>query len=343
MNEAVEAIRAARKVVITSHIQPDGDAVGSTVALLRALKKTGKKCRAISPSHIPSGFMFFLKNKKEVVKYRPERDDEMMREADLFIIVDCSDLERAGAVGQKMEELGKPILVIDHHSTNESFGRFNYVRFDTAATGGVLMELLGELNIPLSPDLAIPLYVAIVTDSGNFSFPGTSPRTHEKAGQLLRAGVKPYEIHRKLSLDRSPDFIRLTGLAILNMQQAGEGEVAYSIIHHDLYKKFTPRVDELVMLPPYFISIRGVEVGILFLEFEPEHVIVELRSQGLVNVAEVARKLGGGGHSGAAGVRLRGEIPGIVYRVVSEVEKRLGRSRRKGATEELRSRILTRA
>jgi len=343
MNKGIDALRSAEKVVITSHIQPDGDAIGSTVALLRALKELGKKCWAISPSHIPYGFRFVLRDKKEVIRYTPRRDDPVLEKADLFLVVDCSDLGRAGEVGEKMKKTGNPIMVIDHHSTNESFGDFNYIRFDTSATGSVIMELLHELKIPLSLNLAIPLYVAIVTDSGNFNYPGTSPRTHEKAGELLKAGVNPYEIHRKLSLDRSLEFIRLAGLAIFNMQLACEGEVAYSVIQNDLYQKFTPRVDELVMLPPYLISVRNVEVGALFLEYEPEHVIVELRSQGMVNVADLARNMGGGGHSGAAGMRLRGEMAEIVYRVISDVEKRLKRARRKGPTEEYRHRTLAKA
>ncbi|MEA1929033.1 MAG: bifunctional oligoribonuclease/PAP phosphatase NrnA [Candidatus Auribacterota bacterium] len=342
MKEAAEAIRNAGSIVITSHIKPDGDAIGSTLALLRAIKDMGKNCRAISPSHVPYGFLFMLEYEDEIARYQPERDNRVIEEADLLIILDCSDLSRAGQVGVKMAGTGTPILVIDHHSTNESFGTCNYIIHEASSTGALVMNVLDELALPLTLPIAIPLYIAIVTDTGDFNYPSTTPKTHEKAARLLRAGVKPYEIYRTISLDRTVDFIRLAGLAIFNVQFAHDQEIAFSVIGYDLYRKFTPRIDELVMLPPYLISIRGVEVGVLFLEFEPGHILVDLRSQGLINVAKLARKLGGGGHSGAAGVRIRGEMSDIVQQIIHSAGERLDRAHRKGADEARRHKILGR-
>lgn len=343
MKEAVEAIKRAGSIIITAHIRPDGDAVGSTLAMLRGLTAIGKECRAISPSHIPDGFIFMLEYKDEVVRYQPERDDEILKKADLFIVLDCADLERAGRVGEKMAELGTPILVIDHHSTNETFGTCNYIIHEASSTGALVMNVLDELNLPLTLSIAVPLYIAIVTDTGDFNYPCTTPKTHEKAARLLAAGVSPYEIHRKLALDRTVDFIRLAGMAIFNVQFAHDTEIAFSVIGYDLYRKFNPRVDELVMLPPYLISIRGVEVGILFLEFEPGWVLVDMRSQGLISVAGLAKKRGGGGHSGAAGVRIRGEMADIVQQFIHDAGERLNRAHLKGANEARRTRIWRRA
>ncbi|HDL64412.1 MAG TPA: bifunctional oligoribonuclease/PAP phosphatase NrnA [Proteobacteria bacterium] len=342
MKEAAQAIRNASSVVITSHIKPDGDALGSSLALLRIIKALGKKCRVISPSHVPCGFLFMLEYEDEITRYQPERDDRIIEEADLFIILDCSDLSRSGEVGKKMLKFETPIMVIDHHSTNESFGEYNYIIPDASSTGALVMNVMDELAIPLTLSIAIPLYIAIVTDTGDFNYPSTTSRTHEKAARLLEVGVKPYEIFRKISLDRTIDFIRLAGLAIFNVQLAHEQEIAFSVISYDLYRKFTPRIDELVMLPPYLLTIRGVEVGVLFLEFDPGHILVDLRSQGLINVAKLARNLGGGGHSGAAGVRMRGEMPDIVQQVIHAAGERLDRAHRKGADEARRLKILGR-
>jgi bifunctional oligoribonuclease and PAP phosphatase NrnA len=342
MKEAAKAIRNAQSIVITSHIKPDGDAVGSSLALLRAIKALGKKCRVISPSHVPCGFLFMLEYEDEITRYQPEQDDRIIEAADLFIILDCSELSRSGEVGEKMEKMGTPILVIDHHSTNEDFGTSNYVIHRASSTGALVMNVLDELTVPLTLSIASPLYIAIVTDTGYFNYPSTTPKTHEKAARLLEAGVKPYEIYRKLSLDRTVDFIRLAGMAIFNVQFAHNQEIAFSVISYDLYRKFTPQIDELVMLPPYLISIRGVEVGVLFLEFEPGHILVDLRSQGLINVAKLARNLGGGGHSGAAGVQLRGEMSDIVQQVIHASSDRLNRAYRKGADEARRHKILGR-
>ncbi len=339
IQQAAEAIRKARSVVVTSHIRPDGDALGSILGMLRALKALGKEARAVSPSHVPSGFSFLLEGEDEVVRYHPSRDDLVLAEADLFLVLDCAALDRAGEVGEKMAELKNPTLVIDHHSTNESYGTWNYVIHDASSTAALCLDVLDELGVELTLPVAVPLYIGIVTDSGNFSYPATTPVTHQKAARLLAAGIKPYEIHRKLALDRSTDFIRLAGLALFNVQFTRSGEIAYSVIGYDSYGRFHPGVDELVMLPPYLLAIRGVEVGILFLEYEPGKVLVDLRSQALINVAALAKSFGGGGHAGAAGARMEGEMAEIVHQVIQDASARLELAHAKGDEEARRSRI----
>ena len=339
IQEAAEAIRQARAVVLTSHIQPDGDALGSTLGMLRGLKSLGKNARAISPSHVPYGFTFMLEGEEEVVRYDPARDDPVLEAAELFLVLDCAALDRAGEVGEKMGELGRPTLMIDHHTTNESLGTYNYIIHEASSTAALCIDVLEALGVELTLPIATPLYIGILTDTGNFNYPSTTPRTHEKAARLMAAGVKPYEIHRQLALDRTVDFIRLAGLALFNVQFARSGEIAYSVVGYELYEKFSAQVDELVMLPPYLIAIRDVEVGLLFLEYEPGKILIELRSQGLINVGTLAKSLGGGGHSGAAGIRLEGEMADIVYQIIQDASIRLELAHAKGDEEERRSRI----
>ncbi len=336
---ATEAIRRARSVAVTSHIQPDGDALGSTLGMLRALREAGKEARAISPSHVPSGFTFMLDHPDEVVRYDPERDDPVLEAADLCLILDCASLERAGEVGEKMAELGRPMVMIDHHTTNEAFGTWNYIVHEASSTAALCVDILDELGFPLTRPVSVPLYIGILTDTGNFNYPSTTPVTHEKAARLLNAGVNPYEIHRKLALDRSTDFIRLAGLSIFNVQFSRSREIAYTVVGHEIFRRFHPRVDELVMVPPYLISIRDVEVGILFLEYEPGKILVELRSQGLINVATLAKSHGGGGHSGAAGVRCQGEMSDIVQQIVQDAGVRLELAHSQGDEETRRDLI----
>jgi len=339
MSEVVEALQAAERVVVSAHLNPDGDAVGSIVALSRALQSLGKTCWAINSSPVPRGLAFLLKEEDEVRTYQPSRDAAILASADLFVLLDCAALERAGPIGRKMRALRKVMLVIDHHSTNEGYGTINYIHDNASSVCELIMDLLERLKVPLTPDLALPLYIGIVTDTGDFNYPSTTRATHVKAGKLLETGINPYEIHRRLSLDRSLEFIRLTGLAIFNTQLGAGGAIAYSVVHYDVYRKFTPRVDELALLPPYLLSIGGVEVGALFLEYEPNRILVEIRSQGLVNAAAVAKKFGGGGHTGAAGMRIEGEMDGAVFQVVAEIRKGLAEAERKGVTEEFRTRM----
>jgi phosphoesterase RecJ-like protein len=342
MSEIIQAIRAAERVVVASHSNPDGDAVGAILAFRRAMIRLGKKCRAVNSTPVPRGLAFLLEDESEVLTYLPGRDDGILEEADLFVLLDCAALERAGPVGKKMRALRKLMVVIDHHSTNTGFGTINSIHDHASSACELVMDLLERLKLPLTRALALPLYVGIVTDTGDFNYPSTTRCTHEKAGKLLDLGINPYEIHRQLALNRTIEFIRLTGLAIFNTQIGYGGSVAYSVVHHDVYRKFTPGVDELAMLPPYLLSIDGVEVGALFLEYEPNRILVELRSQGLVNAATVARKFGGGGHTGAAGMRMEGEMADAVFRVLTQVRKGLISAERKGVTEELRTKMWVR-
>ncbi len=342
MSEIIQAIREAERVVVASHVNPDGDAVGALLAFRRSMIRLGKECRAVNSTPVPRGLGFLLEDESEVLTYLPVRDDRVLEEADLFVLLDCAALERAGPVGRKMRALRKVMMVIDHHSTNPGFGTINSIHDHASSACELIMDLLERLKVPLTGDLALPLYVGIVTDTGNFNYPSTTRFTHEKAGRLLTLGINPYEVHRRLELDRSLEFIRLTGLAIFNTQLASGGAVAYSVVHHDVYRKFTPGVDELAMLPPYLLSIGGVEVGALFLEYEPNRILVEIRSQGLINAAAVAKKFGGGGHTGAAGMRMEAEMADAVFRVLTEIQKKLASAERKGATEELRTKMWVR-
>lgn len=342
MSEVIQAIRAAEKVVVASHVNPDGDAVGAILAFRRAMIRLGKKCRAVNSTPVPRGLAFLLEDESEVLTYLPGRDDRLLEAADLFVLLDCAALARAGPVGKRMRALRKVMVVIDHHSTNPGFGTINFIHDHASSSCELVMDILERLKVPLARDLALPLYVGIVTDTGDFNYPSTSRFTHEKAGRLLTHGINPYEVHRALSLNRTLEFIRLTGLAIFNTQIGYGGAVAYSVVHHDVYRKFTPGVDEMAMLPPYLLSIGGVEVGALFLEYEPNRILVELRSQGLVNAASVARKFGGGGHTGAAGMRIKGEMADAVFRVLAQIKKGLASAERKGATEELRAKMWVR-
>ncbi len=341
MRELISALETSRTPVITAHIRPDGDAVGSMVALKRALNRMGTSAQALSPSPVSQGLQFFLDD-EEIPSYLPQRDNSILEQADLFVVMDCGDLQRVGRMGEVMKKLKTPMAVIDHHSTNESFGDINYIQPEASSTCMVLIDIIDELGLPLTYDLALPLYVGMVTDSGNFSYPNTGPRTHRQAARLVEAGVKPYRVYRHLHLNQTLEFARLSGLATFDIHLAYQGEVAYSVIQYDLYKKFTPRVDELVNIASTLLAIHGVEVGVLFLEYAPDRIVVEIRASGLINAAAAAKKFEGGGHSGAAGVKMDGEMVKIVFRVLEEIERRIIQARQEGVTEERRSEIWAR-
>ena len=234
--------------IITSHINADGDAIGSEIALYRFLKKLGKNVSIINPS--PStGIFNFLLDGVDFKIFDPERDAGTIGAADAVFILDLNDLDRVGEVGRCIIESGIQSIVIDHHQTGVTFGDIKIVDKNACSTGQLIYDLITTCGGTIDKATAEALYVAIVTDTGMFNFPVTDPKAHIVAADLLGKGVKPFMIHRKLNLMHSWEYIWLTGIALFECRSAHGGRIAYASITHDMFKRYKPLVEELVLMP----------------------------------------------------------------------------------------------
>ena len=290
LTEAAQRIRAANKILITAHVQPDGDAIGSTLALMQMLRSIGKSAQIFIDDTVRKN-LHALPHFEEI---RRPKDGEKF-DADLMIVLDTSP-DRIGNVKNLTDV---PVLNIDHHVTNKNDLGDLYVETKAAATCEIIFKLAGELDAPITPEIATCLYTGLATDTGFFQFSNTRAETLAIAAELIRCGVSPHFISEQLE-KKSLAEVRGLSAALNSLKMFYDDKVAGMILDHDTAKKFDSTegfIDEIRV-------IETVDVAFLITEKTPNVCRVSMRSKG-VDVSKVAAKLGGGGHIRAAGCTLK--------------------------------------
>lgn len=297
MNSLAEIAALLKKpcaTLITTHIMPDGDSIGSLLGLGRALAKV-YPVTMYSADPVPRRYSF-LDGGGEIVT--GETDLEPFERV---IVLDCSDHLRIKPIWEAVR--GKTVVNIDHHATNELFGHYNYVDVKAAATGEIVALLLKEMELPVDFPVAQALYVAIASDSGSFKFESTTPRTHQVAAGLLEAGVLPGEISPLIFDERSREATVILAAALNSLAFSGDGRLAWMKVTEKDMAAAGAKDEDLEGVVNFAKNIEGVEVGLLFREKTDKTVKVGFRSK-TVDVSKVAKALGGGGHARAAGCSL---------------------------------------
>lgn len=310
-----------QRFLVTTHINPDGDGLGSEVALALWLRARGKQVRVLNDSLVPNAFLFLTRH-QPVESWEPELAEQRFTEADAFIVLDTSNRQRIGRLAQVMDRHLIPMAVVDHHVTHQrGFGQVNVIEPEASSTGEIVYDLMREAGEPLTAEIAEALYVALMTDTGSFRYSNTDSHAHRMAADLLAHGADPQRLHALVHTHASAGRLRFFGevLSALEILEAGKVVVIEAapeqFQRHGLVGSDT---EGLVDLPR---TIAGVEVVALFSEVEPGKVKVSLRSTGRVTIDQVCSRLGGGGHAHAAGVLLRGTRAAARERILPELKK----------------------
>jgi len=309
-----------RKFLLTTHINPDGDAIGSEVALGLWLQGRGCQVSVLNDSVLPPQFAF-LANGLRFEAWETELGERRFNEADAFIVLDTSNRQRIGRVCQTLERSLIPVAVIDHHVSHEGFGQVNVIEPGASATGEILFELFGEAGGGITRPIAEALYVALMTDTGSFRYSNTDPTAHRMAAELLAYGLDPQQLHAQVHAHASAGRIRFFGEVLARLELEADGRlvileaVPEQFQRHGLVGADT---DGLVDMPR---TIAGVDVVVLFSEVEPGRTKVSLRSTGRVAIDQAASRLGGGGHLHAAGVMLHGTVAEARARMLPELRR----------------------
>lgn len=307
LKEAAEKLKAANKILITSHIQPDGDAIGSTLALMQMLHNLGKTAQVFIDDTVRKN-LHALPHFEEI---RRPKDGEKF-DADLMVILDTSP-DRIGNVGKLTDA---PIVNIDHHVTNKGDGVNLYVEPEAAATCEIIFKLAHELGATITQEIATCIYTGLATDTGFFQFSNTRAETFMTAAELIRCGVSPNFISEQLE-KKSLVEVRGLATALNSLKMFYDDRVAGMILDHAATKTF----DSTEGFIGEIRVIETVDVAFLITEKEPNVCRVSMRSKG-VNVAQIADKLGGGGHIRAAGCTLKttlAEAEKILVAAIGEV------------------------
>ena len=286
LQETAAKLIAADKIVITAHVNPDGDAIGSTLAMLQILREMGKNVSVYIDDKIPKNFSL-LPFAEEIM--RP-RDYEKIT-ADLLVILDTAP----DRIGEVKNIVTAPILNIDHHITNKNEENDLYIDADAAATCEIILNLCHELKAELTTNIAVCLYTGLATDTGFFNYSNTKPATLRAAAELVEAGVKPNLISEQVE-KRSYRDIKIMSATLQTTKIFYGGKVAGMFIDRELYKE----VDSTEGLIDLIRVIDGVDIAFLITEKERNVCRVSMRSKE-VEVSAIAQRLGGGGHVRAAG------------------------------------------
>lgn len=289
IKHSTKLLEQANHIVLTTHIHPDGDAMGSLLALYAYLLAQGKCVKMLLDDEVPRSF-------KYLADWDKIESPQAVHEADLLVILDASDLERIGKV---KEVVKAPILNIDHHVSNLKFADYWHIDSQAAATGEIIYQLLIEVNAVITSSIAAALFTAIATDCGFFRYANTSARTLKIASELVALGAKPHMISEALDTKpRAVIEILPKVLETLEVIDCGtNGQIAMLTLNQEILANFRDDTEGFINYPR---NIEGVEIAIMFKEAGESSVRVSLRSKS-VDVSELALAFGGGGHARAAG------------------------------------------
>jgi phosphoesterase RecJ-like protein len=314
--------RAGRSVVLSTHINADGDGCGSEAALARLLKPLGMTVRIVNPTPWPETYEFLLD--ADVVDASSE-GSAALRKADLLIVLDISDVKRLGSLAETVRSLRIPKLVIDHHIASDE-PPSSEILSDTAAcaTGELIFDIAVTLGLEITPRVATALYVAILTDTGGFRFANTTARCLAVASQLLAAGVEPEEMYRRLYASHPIGRLHLLRDALATLEVDPAYGISWISVAAGAAEEYGLKSEDLEGLAEHPRSVGGTRMAIFFRDLGHGKVKVSFRSTGDVNVNEFARNFAGGGHARAAGALIPGTIEEVRHSVVTAAREFVG-------------------
>ncbi|MBN2453579.1 MAG: bifunctional oligoribonuclease/PAP phosphatase NrnA [Candidatus Omnitrophica bacterium] len=318
IQEVAAAIKKHKRFLISAHVNPEGDSLCSQLAVKELLASLGKEAVIVNNDQPPDHYRF-LPGIEAVSTDLKRRVD-----FDAALILDCPTLKRIGGVARMIGK-GRDIINIDHHISSERFGTVNWVDANASSTGEMVYKLFKEMDIALTKEVALLLYIAILTDTGSFNYDNTSAVTHEIASDLLGYGLEPGTVSESVYERRTLTDIKLLGLVLSTLKVNSTGEIAYLEITGKMLADTGADVAKSEGFINYARSIDGIKVAILFKE-DPQSagkINVSFRSKAGADVNKIASFFGGGGHIKASGCVLEGSIGDVEARVIARVEEEL--------------------
>ncbi len=308
----VEAIRTHHTFLLTTHENPDGDAVGATLALASYLRRLGKTVTVHICDPVPEMFRF-LPGADTVLQIIPSGSYE------IGFVLDIGELHRAGKVFCDCTEIGM-LINLDHHLHCDHFGDINLVDPDACATGAIIYRIIRASNDQIDYDTALCIYTAVIADTGSFRYSNANPEAFHIASEMVVAGVNAWAVAEKLYESQPRQRLELLALVLGTITFSSRGDCAAITVTLEMYEKTSANAELTDGFINYPRSIKGVEVAILFRELAPELFKVGFRSKGKVDVSALAAVFGGGGHHNAAGCTITGSLEYVRRQVFAHLE-----------------------
>jgi len=310
----IEALKDCKTVLISVHKNPDGDALGSQLGLMMALKQIGKEVFAHNLDPVP-----------EIYRFLPGTDrittgPSIKGTYDAFLVLDA-DPHRTGLFNGSWP--ARTLINIDHHVTNPREWPLTWLDPDATATGEMIYRLLTGLKITIDKDIAICLYTAIFTDTGSFRYSNTTPESMRIAATLIEAGADPWTVTENVYESYAFKRINLLGKVLSGIERSKDGRIAWVLVTDDLYRQTGTSAEDTDNFVNFVRSVKGVEVAVLFRQIGAEQYKISLRAKGRVDLSGLATSLGGGGHKNAAGGVLEGVFDTVRDKVLNAIAQTL--------------------
>lgn len=306
LNEVITILDNAQTVCITTHINSDGDSLGSQLGLKLLLEQCGKTVFCVNPSHVPAN-LAFLQDADSIRVFDGERDTKLLASVDVLLVLDGNSPSRMRGMEDAIMLSPAKKAVIDHHQEPVQFADAYAIDTDACSTAELIYRLVVILENRRSDTLvtkpiAEALYTGIMTDTGNFRFPRTDSDVHRIIARLIDAGVEPYRVFDNVFNQNPMNRARLLGATLATMQTFHSGKLCMMVVTHDMMRSTETNVDHIEGFVEQTLGIQGVQMGALVVELE-DQIKMSLRSKGDIPVNKMAGHFGGGGHINAAGCR----------------------------------------
>lgn len=311
-----DIIKSSKNILIISHVNPDGDTLGSMCGLYCAIYENfKKKCDMLALSKLPEIYSY-LPHYKKIINIE---DIDKSREYDLVINVDVAAIDRI-CDGKILFDKAKHTINIDHHKTNNSYGELNFINPDASSTGEVLFGLFEKMDWKINLDCANCLYTAILTDTGSFKFDNTKPRTFECASKLVEIGVNPSDIYKKVYESDSKTLVMFQAHCISKAKFSDNDEIAYTLVYKKDMEKFSAGDECMEGLTERLRAIVTTKVAFVAKEMKSGGTKVSMRSKS-VDVAQICSTFGGGGHKLAAGCTIKAPVEKACKMILEEIKR----------------------
>jgi bifunctional oligoribonuclease and PAP phosphatase NrnA len=312
-----------RRFVLSSHVRPDADALGSELGLAAILEALGKEVRIVNPSAIPQTLQF-LDPTERIFKIGETAKPESVMDTDVHIVVDTSSWAQLQEVGHVFRRTPARKVVIDHHASSEDLGALEFKDVEAEATGVLILELADALDLTIPPSVAMPLFCAVATDTGWFRFGSTRASTMRVASRLIDLGARPDAIYRQLYEQYSLGRLRLAGIVLSRVTLECDARLAYTWVEAADFSRSGARPVDTEDLVNECLKIAGTQCAFIAVEQLNKSVKISFRSRTGVDVAAVAEEFGGGGHKQAAGATLTGSLSDATQRALTAMRNALG-------------------
>jgi bifunctional oligoribonuclease and PAP phosphatase NrnA len=318
-------LEEAKRVLISTHQLPDGDGLGAEAALFHYLKRARKACRVYNPDPLPKRYRFL--DPKANILLGPN-EVELWDTCDLWVIVDTNDPRRLGKLWGELSLRAKKIVFLDHHPEIQGAPEVSYPPHalmvsdvESSSIGEMLYHMFGELNLAkINRDVALGLYVSVMTDTNSFRYARTTPAAHRIAAEMIELEVNPEEVYQAIYSSKEVSHLQLLGNMLQNVQVTSGGRVAWLEMGLELRKKHKASADDTQSFLNLLLLLKDAEVVCFFREEDDGTVRVSIKSKGRVVINRVAMELGGGGHDYAAGLALSAPLNKTVEAVIKRLE-----------------------